>query len=48
MAPLTILENFKFKPFFPLPANATTIIESVDVEMVVETLLPNTFDLAFG
>jgi hypothetical protein len=48
MAPLTIPENFKFKPFFPLPASATTIIESVNVEMVVETLLSNTIYLAFG
>jgi hypothetical protein len=48
MAPLTIPKNFKFKPLFPLPASATTTIKSADVEMVIETLLSNTIDLAFG
>ncbi len=45
MSPLTIPKNFKFKPFFRLLANATTIVGSVDVEMVLETLIFNTINL---
>jgi hypothetical protein len=38
MAPLTISKNFKFKPLFLLLASATTTVENVDVEMVIEAL----------
>jgi hypothetical protein len=44
MAPMTIPKNFKFKLLFLLPTNAITIVESVDVEMVVKTLLSDTID----
>jgi hypothetical protein len=47
MAPLTIPKNLKFKPLFPLPASAITIIESVDVEMVAKTLIFDTINLGF-
>jgi hypothetical protein len=47
MFPLTIPKNFKFKPLFPLPTSATTTVRSVDVEMVVETLIYDTINLVF-
>jgi len=46
MAPLTIPKKFKFKLIFPLPNSVATIVENVDVEMVAETLISNTIDLA--
>jgi hypothetical protein len=39
MAPLTIPNNFKFKSLFLFHVDVTTIVESVDVEMIVETLI---------
>jgi hypothetical protein len=47
MARLIIAKNFKFKPLFRFPINATTTIRSVNVEMVVETLNSDTINLIF-
>jgi hypothetical protein len=46
MATLTIPKKFKFKPIFPLPISFATIVENVNIEMVVGTLISNTIDLA--
>ncbi len=48
MACLTIPKNFKFKPIFPFPISVITIIESANVEMVVETPIFDTINLASG
>jgi hypothetical protein len=47
MVLLTIPKNFKFKPLFPLLVSVTTTVRSVNVEMVVETLISDTIELIF-
>jgi len=46
MAPLTNPKNFKFKSPLPLFANVATIIKSVNVEMVAETLIFDIINLS--
>jgi hypothetical protein len=46
MAPLTIPKTFKFKLIFPLPISVATIVENANIEMVAETLISNTINLA--
>jgi len=46
MDPFTNPKNFKFKWPFPLFANVATIIKSVNVEMVAETLIFDIIDLS--